>query len=103
METKEARKYAVEFSGPARDTDVFEIAIPTGFEIDEIPDAVNAEYDFASYHAKTEVSGNVIRYTRTFEVKELSVPVNDADQLKKFFRTIASDERNMVVLKHAAK
>ncbi len=103
METKEPRKYPVEFPGPARDTDVFEITIPSGFEVDEIPDAVNADYDFASYHAKTEVSGNVIRYTRTFEVKELSVPVSNADQLKQFYRTIASDERNMVVLKHATK
>ena len=33
---------------------------------------------FASYHAKTEVVGNVLRYHRTFEVKELSVPVSEA-------------------------
>jgi hypothetical protein len=32
-------------------------------------------------------------------VKELSVPVSQADQLKKFYRIIASDERNTVVLK----
>lgn len=102
METKEPRKYPVEFDGPARDSDVFEITLPAGFEVDELPEAVNADYDFASYHAKTEVNGNVIRYTRTFEVKELSVPISSADQLKTFYRTIASDERNMVVLKHAA-
>lgn len=102
METKEPRKYPVEFDGLARDSDVFEITLPAGFEVDEVPEAVNADYDFASYHAKTEVNGNVIRYTRTFEVKELSVPISSADQLKTFYRTIASDERNMVVLKHAA-
>ena len=71
--------------------------------VDEVPAPVNADYDFASYHSKTEVDGNVIRYTRTFEVKELSVPVSSTDQLKKFYRTIASDERNMVVLKQAGK
>jgi hypothetical protein len=43
----------------------------------------------------------VVGYTRTFEVKELSVPVNQAEQLKMFYRIIASDERNTVVLKHA--
>jgi len=41
----------------------------------------------------------VISYTRTFEIKELSVPVNKADELKKFYRIIASDERNTAVLK----
>jgi len=45
------------------------------------------------------VTGNVVDYTRTFEVKELSVPVDKAADLKKFYRIIASDERNTVVLK----
>jgi hypothetical protein len=45
----------------------------------------------------------VIDYRRTFEVKELSVPVNRADELKKFYRIIAGDERNTVVLKAAGK
>jgi hypothetical protein len=53
----------------------------------------------ARYHSKTEVSGNLIHYSRTFEVRELSVPVSRADDLKKFYRIIAGDERNTVVLK----
>ena len=59
---------------------------------------IDADYSFASDHSKTEVKGNVIDYRHTFEVKELSVPVNRADELKKFYRIIA-DERNTVVLK----
>ena len=42
-----------------------------------------------------------MRYHRTFEVKELSVPASDAAQLQKFYRIIASDERNNAVLKLA--
>ena len=41
---------------------------------------VDADYGFAAYHSKTEASGSVIRYTRTYEIKELSVPVSKADQ-----------------------
>ena len=103
LETKEPRKFAVEFEGPVRDTDSFEITIPPGYEVDDLPPPVDAEYGFASYHSKTEVKGNVIGYSRTFEVKELSVPVSKADDLKKFYRIIAGDERNTVVLKAAAK
>jgi hypothetical protein len=33
----------------------------------------------------------------------LSVPVDKTDDLKKFYRIIASDERNTVVLKAAQK
>jgi hypothetical protein len=99
LETKEARKYPVEFDGPSRDTDTFEITIPAGYEVDDLPPAVNADYSFASYHSKTEVNGNTLKYTRTYEVKELSVPVSKADELKKLYRIIASDERNTAVLK----
>jgi len=101
LETKEPRKFAIEFDGPVRDTDTFEIVLPPGYEVDDLPPPVNADFGFASYHSKTEVSGNVIRYNRTFEVKELSVPVSRADELKKFYRIIATDERNTAVLKPA--
>jgi len=103
LETKEPRKFPIEFQGPARDTDNFEITIPAGYVVDDVPPPVDADYGFASYHSKTEVKGNIINYQRTFEVKELSVPVNRADELKKFYRIIAGDERNTVVLKVGAK
>jgi hypothetical protein len=102
LETKEPRKYPVEFEGgPSRDTDTFEIMLPAGYEVDDLPPAVNAEYSFASYHSKTEVNGNTLKYTRTFEVKELSVPLNKVEELKKLYRVIAGDERNTAVLKPA--
>jgi len=103
LETKEPRKFPIEFDGPARDTDTFEIAIPEGYVVDDIPAAVDADYGFASYHSKIEVRGNVIDYKRTFEVKELSVPVSRAEELRKFYRIIAGDERSTVVLKSANK
>jgi hypothetical protein len=103
METKEPRIFPIEFTGPARDTDTFDITIPAGYVVDDLPPAVDADYGFASYHSKTEVKGNLIHYSRTFEVKELSVPVARADELKKFYRIIAGDERNTVVLKAGAQ
>lgn len=103
LETKEPRRFPIEFDGPVRDTDTFEITIPAGYEVDEVPPPVDADYGFASYHSKIQVKSNVIDYTRTFEVKELSVPTARAEELRKFYRIIASDERNNVVLKAAAK
>jgi transglutaminase-like putative cysteine protease len=102
LETKEPRKYPVEFDGPSRDTDTFEITLPAGYEVDDLPPPVNADYSFASYRSKTEVSGNTLKYTRTFEVKELSVPISKVEDLKKLYRIIAGDERNTAVLKPVA-
>ncbi len=103
LETKEPRKFPIEFDGPARDTDTFEIALPTGYQVDDLPLPVDADYSFASYHSKTESKEGMVRYTRTFEIKELSVPVNRAEDLKTFYRAIASDERNTAVLKASPK
>jgi len=102
LETKEPRKFPVEFDGPVKNTDVFEIALPAGYEVDDLPPPVNADYSFASYHSKTEVNGSTLRYTRTFEVKELSVPLSKVEDLKKLYRIIAGDERNTAVLKPTA-
>jgi len=101
LETKEPRRYPVELPGPSRDTDTFEITLPPGYELDELPSPVDADYSFASYHSKTEVSGNVLKYTRTYEVKELSIPLAKMEELKKLNRIIAGDERTAAVLKPA--
>lgn len=99
LETKEPRRFPIEFEGPIEDTDNFEIVLPAGYDVDELPPPVDADFSFASYHSRTEAKGNVIDYTRTFEIKELSVPVSQAEELKKFYRIISSDERNTAVLK----
>jgi hypothetical protein len=102
LETKEARRYPVEFEGPERDTDVFEIELPAGFEADELPPPVNLDAGFASYRSKTEIAGRTLRYTRTFEIKGLGVPVSEAEKLRHFYRVIADDERNSAVLKRVS-
>lgn len=67
--------------------------------MDDLPPPVDVDYSFASYHSKTQVVGNTLRYTRIFQIRELSVPVSQAEDLKKFYRFIATDERNTAVLK----
>ena len=99
LEKKEPRKFPVEFDGPVLDEDSFEITLPPGYEVDELPPPADAEFSFASYHSKTEIKGNVLLYRRSYQIKELSVPVEKLDQLKMFYRVIANDERNTAVLK----
>ena len=36
LETEERAKFPIEFEGPSRDTDTFEIAIPAGYVVDDI-------------------------------------------------------------------
>jgi hypothetical protein len=102
LETKDPRKFPVIFEGPEKDIDTFEFVLPEGYQVDDLPSSVDMDYSFASYHSKTEVTGNTLKYTRTFEIKELNVPLSKMEDLKKFYRGIAGDERNTAVLKPGA-
>ncbi|MFY9674863.1 MAG: DUF3857 domain-containing protein [Terriglobales bacterium] len=99
LETKEARKFPFEFDGPLDDIDSFDITLPPGYVVDELPPPMDADYSFASYHSKTVANGNVLHYERNLEIKELSVPVEKIEQLKTFYRVIATDQRNTAVLR----
>ena len=101
LETKEERQHPIEFEAPVRNTDVFEITVPAGFVADALPPAVIEDLGFVAYRSSTTFTGNVLRYTRSLEVKELSVPVAKAPLLKKFYRVIENDERNSALLKKA--
>jgi hypothetical protein len=102
LETREARQHPIEFEGPAQYRDSFDIELPEGYEIDALPDPTRLDIGVATYESKTELSGRVLRYSRVLEIKELSVPASNAEQLKKFYRNIFGDERRVVALKRLA-
>jgi len=60
LERKEPRKYPVEFDRPAKNIDSYEIKLPDGYIVDDLPPPVDSDYSFASYHSKTEAQGNVL-------------------------------------------
>ncbi len=103
LETREARRQPVEFARTRIDSDTFEIEIPPRYEVDELPPPTKVEYPFGAYRSRTEVVGRVLRYTRTLEIRQLSVPVAQAGDLKAFYRAIHGDEGRMAVLHQVAK
>ncbi len=100
LELKE-RKNPVEFTAASLETDIFEITLPPGYVVDELPPPVEAEIGAASYKSRIELDGNVLRYRRDYEIREVHVGRERFEDLKKFFRQIASDERSNAVLKRA--
>jgi hypothetical protein len=98
LETERPRRNAVEFDGPQRDTDEFDIVLPPGFETDELPQGASADYGFASYQSSYNVTNHVLHYARSFEIRQLSVPVEKVADLKAFYRIVYNDERRTAVL-----
>lgn len=102
LEEKE-RKYPVEFPSASLESDIFEIILPGGYAVDELPPPVDVKSPFAEYKSQIEVTGNVLGYKRNFTVKDVRVPTERLDELKKFFRQIAADERSSAVLKQSSR
>lgn len=96
---RKARKYPIEFQFASWERDVFEVALPEGYAVDELPPPVKADCGLATYRSQVEVAGKVLRYTREYRIAVVRAEHDQMDSLRKFFQAIAADERNSAVLK----
>jgi transglutaminase-like putative cysteine protease len=101
LEGSKARQHPVEFDEASVQTDIYEITLPEGYVVDELPAPVKLDAGVATYHSQAEVKGNVLRYQRDYQIKDVFVDKQGLDKLKVFFRQVAADERNSAVLKKA--
>ncbi|MFZ0461906.1 MAG: DUF3857 domain-containing protein [Candidatus Acidiferrales bacterium] len=95
------RKYPVEFSEATLQTDEFDFTLPPGYKVNELPPPVKVDCGFISYQSQMAVDGNVLRYTRSYQVNKVMVPVQSLKDLRSALGAIATDERKSVILKHA--
>jgi len=98
-EGNDPRRLPVAFDDTSVQTDDFEIKLPAGYAVDDMPRPTHAETEFGSYVSDFKADAGTIHYTRNYQVKQVLVPLDKVDELKKFNRQIASDERASVVLK----
>jgi hypothetical protein len=82
-----------------RGSDEYDIALPAGYAVDELPDPVKLDVGFASYESKSELRGQTLHYTRTFTLREVTVPAEKYPEVQKLAAAIEADELNSAVLK----
>jgi len=101
-EEEKERKQAFVFDTATLETDSFAITLPDGYIVDELPEPMQAVYDFGEYRSKTVVDGKVLRYARSYTIKSLQVPVERFGDLRKFFARIGADQRAYAILRKAS-
>jgi len=79
--------------------DSFDVTLPPGYVVDETPDPVNVDLDFASYHSATTAKGTVLHYEREYTVRKVEIPASRAADFRRLESAILSDERGTAVLK----
>jgi hypothetical protein len=93
------RKYAIELGHPGRWRDSFDIVIPPGYVVDETPDPVKIDLDFASYCSSVSTKGNQLHYEREYVVRQVEIPPDKAAAFRLLQNAILSDEKGAAVLK----
>ncbi len=79
--------------------DAFDITLPPGYVVDETPDPVDIDVNFASYHAAVTAKSNVLHYEREYVVRQVEIPPDRAADFRKLESAILSDEKGTAVLK----
>jgi hypothetical protein len=79
--------------------DEYDIELPVGYVVDELPDPVKVDVGFASYVSATELRGRVLHYSRTYTVRQVTVPANQYAQVQQLAAAIAADEGSEAILK----
>jgi transglutaminase-like putative cysteine protease len=93
------RIYPIDLEATGRWRDSFDITVPAGYAIDETPDPVALDLDFASYHSTVSAKGSVLHYEREYVVRQVEIPATRAADFRRLESTILADEKNSAVLK----
>jgi len=93
------RIYPIDLGATGHWRDSFDIAIPAGYVVDETPDPVNIDLDFASYHSTTTAKGNLLHYERQYVVRQVEIPPAKAADFRRLQSAILSDEKDLAVFK----
>ncbi|MDQ2832668.1 MAG: DUF3857 and transglutaminase domain-containing protein [Acidobacteriota bacterium] len=96
---RKPRHVSIDLNETLQEQDDYTIELPAGYTVDEIPDPVKLDMGFASYQSASTVKDNILHYSRTYTVRELTLPADRYSDLQKLAGTIAADEQNSAVLK----
>jgi hypothetical protein len=96
---KKERHYPLSLSTASVQTDSFDIELPGGYEVYELPRPANAEYPFAQYKSKISLEGKTLHYERQYVARQVEIPQASFDDFWNLQRTISADEQAYVLLK----
>ena len=91
------RKHPVAFNSRSY-TETTNVALPDGFVVDEIPEAVELTTSFGTYAASWSAAADEVHFTRTMELRTSLVPAEDYPMVREFFSQIHRAEDTPVVL-----
>jgi Domain of Unknown Function with PDB structure (DUF3857)/Transglutaminase-like superfamily len=96
---KERNNIPINLNETMQEQDDYTIELPAGYVVDEVPDPIKLDLGFASYESSSIVKDHTIHYTRTYTVREVTLPPDRYPDVQHLSGVIAADEQSKAVLK----
>jgi transglutaminase-like putative cysteine protease len=95
--TEAKRKHPVVLTSNSY-SETVRVKLPSGFAVDEMPDAVKLDTAFGSYATSYEVKDGVLVFSRKLVQRATTIPVEQYSSVRSFFERIRAAEQAPVVL-----
>ncbi|MGK0364627.1 MAG: hypothetical protein ACI85O_001685 [Saprospiraceae bacterium] len=101
----EDRKNEVVIKNGYTDKDVITISLPTGYKAESIPTGKKEiTTEFGSYSLELQQLGNKVICLRNFTIKDVTLPAESYDAVRKFYKDVAkADKMQLVLVKSATE
>ncbi|ADV82221.1 transglutaminase domain-containing protein [Terriglobus saanensis SP1PR4] len=96
---RKARFSPIDLNETRRVHDEYDIALPSGYAVEEMPEPVKLDLGFAKYESSSSVKDGKLHYSRTYEVREVTLPAERYDEVRKLAGVIEADEQSNAILK----
>jgi hypothetical protein len=97
------RKLPVYFSYPFYSLDDVQISLPSGVQVENLPQAAPVKLDYAFYDLKRSAGKNVLSFSRAFVMGGIAFQKEQYDGLRKFYSAVTAGDSEQIVLTLAAK
>ena len=93
----EERINPIEFY-PSSFSETIAIALPDGYEVDELPNGIRLSESFGEYSVTFTIAERAVHVTRSIEIERSTLPASDYDLVRRFYSAVADTEQVPVVL-----
>ncbi|HEX8812266.1 MAG TPA: transglutaminase, partial [Terracidiphilus sp.] len=93
------RLYPIVLGHPGTWKDSFDITLPAGYAVDDTPEPVSVDVEFASYKSTVTAKGSTLHYESEYVVRDVEIPPAKAAEFRKLEQAILASEKGAAVLK----
>jgi len=92
------RKYDFHLGYPRQLEKTVSVSVPAGYTVPSLPPDVEINEGFGGFKRSYRFENNTVKYKMDFTIRQSAVPPKKYQELKRFFETVAREDKAQIVL-----